>query len=255
MPERTCVLAATCDEEYKFSGVKQFVAHPEIAGLTCEDLRGAMACVGEPTGLDVVIAHKGAFRWRVRTRGEAAHSSQPNQGVNAIYKMARLIAAMEGYAADLRTRPGHPLVGGPTFSVGVIHGGTAVNIVPDFCEALVDRRLIPGEDGAGAEAELRGYLDAAGEYDMETLLEDWPLETPPEAEIVDRAERAVAEVLGSAHISGVQYGTDASKMTRAGIACVVCGPGDIAQAHTAEEWVETAQVEAAARIYERVLRG
>lgn len=252
-PERTLVLAATCDEEYRFSGVNAFVEDPGAVGIRPEDLRRGVACVGEPTGLRVVIAHKGAFRWRMRTRGKAAHSSNPDAGENAIYEMARLLQRMEQYAESLRARPPHPLVGGPTFSVGVIRGGAAVNMVPDLCEALVDRRLIPGEDGAGAQREIQEFLGDAIAYEMETLLEDWPLETPRDAEIVARAEAAAREALGRAEVVGVQYGTDASKLDRGGVQSVVCGPGDIAQAHTAVEWVEVAQVEAAREVYRQML--
>lgn len=254
-PERTCVLAATCDEEYRFSGVKAVIDRPHEVGLTPEQISTALACVGEPTGLQVVVAHKGAFRWRVRTRGLAAHSSNPDAGDNAIYKMARLVQILEAYAESLRGREVHPLVGGPTYSVGVISGGTAVNIVPDFCEALTDRRLIPGEDGDAAEREIREFIGDQVEYEMETLLQDWPLETPLDSEIVRRALAAARSVLGSAEPCGVQYGTDASKMERAGVQCVVFGPGDIAQAHTAVEWVEVSQVESAVEVYSRILTG
>lgn len=255
VPERTCILAATCDEEYRFSGILAFVSDPGVIGLSHQALSGAWGCVGEPTGLDVVVAHKGAFRWRVRTRGRAAHSSEPQRGENAIYRMTSLLAAMQRYAADLERRPQHPLVGGPTFSVGVIRGGSAVNVVPDRCEVLVDRRLIPGEDGAAAEAELRQYLGGDVDYSLENLLTDWPLETAPDAAIVQRVQAAALQVLGRVNIRGVAYGTDASKLDRAGVQCVVCGPGDIAQAHQAVEWVEARQVEQAVALYRKVLTG
>ena len=254
-PERTCILAATCDEEYRFGGVWRFVEDPGVLGLKSEDLAGAWGCIGEPTNLSVVIAHKGAFRWRLRTHGKAAHSSDPDRGENAILKMAPLLLALEVYAEGLRARPKHPLVGTPTFSVGTIRGGSAVNIVPDLCEVQVDRRLIPGEDGEQAQRELRAALDAVAPcgYELVTLLQDWPMETPREAHIVRRAVAAVEAVLGSATIAGVAYGTDASKLARAGAQCVVCGPGNIAQAHTAEEWVDVAEVEAAVEVYRGLL--
>ena len=255
VPRRTCVLAATCDEEYRFGGVKRLLSHPQEVGLTEDELTGAMACVGEPTGLDVVIAHKGAFRWRMRTHGQAAHSSEPENGQNAIYEMARLISVLHDYLQALKERPKHPLVGGPTFSVGVIRGGSAVNIVPDLCEILVDRRLVPGEDGYVVQGEIEQYIGDAVNYTLEVLLEDWPLETPEDAEIVRLTRKAAEEVLGQAVVTGVQYGTDASKMCRSGIECVVCGPGHIDQAHTAVEWVDAQQVEDAVEVYERVLTG
>jgi acetylornithine deacetylase len=130
-----------------------------------------------------------------------------------------------------------------------------VNIVPDLCEALVDRRLVPGEDPQAALGELREVLGEGegDEWELETLLEDAAMETPAEAEVVSVARDAVTRVLGHCEVGGVQYGTDASKLARHGVQCVVCGPGHIAQAHTTEEWVELAQVEAAARIYEAMM--
>ena len=256
-PDRTCLLAATCDEEFGFNGIKAFLAAPQVAGLSPELLGQAVACVGEPTELGIVIAHKGAFRWHVRTRGRAAHSSQPEKGDNAIYKMARVIAALEEYAHSLRQRPGHALVGGPSFSVGMVHGGTAVNIVPEVCEIQVDRRLIPGEDGEAAAAEIRQFLRerVQDEVELSTLLVDWPMETAADSEVVLRAQRAARAAGTSPDLLGVQYGTDASKMARSGVQCVVCGPGHIAQAHTAVEWVEATQVEAAVDFYEAFLTG
>ncbi len=254
-PARTCILAATCDEEYRFSGVNAFLAHPEVAGLATDDLPGAMACVGEPTALAVVIAHKGAFRWRLRTHGTAAHSSNPDAGCNAIYRMATVISQLEAYARSLGSRARHPLVGGPTFSVGTIRGGSAVNIVPDRCEILIDRRLIPGEDGEAAREEIVAFLGASTPYELETLLTDWPMETARDAQIVSCLERATTAVCGTCRVTGVQYGTDASKLHRCGVQCVVCGPGNIAQAHTANEWVDIGELEAAVEVYTRVLTG
>jgi succinyl-diaminopimelate desuccinylase len=253
VPPRSCLLAATCGEEYKFTGARALVDRPAEAGLSTSDFARTCACVGEPTALQVIIAHKGAFRWRIRTAGRASHSSDPERGDNAIYHMADLIAILREYAASLADRPRHPLVGGPKFSVGIIQGGSAVNIVPDQCEILVDRRLIPGEVGPEALEEIRGFVAGRVPFEAETLLEDWPLETSPEASIVRRTRAAVAQVLGQSAIGGVAYGTDASKYHRSGIESIVCGPGDIAQAHTAEEWVDTSQVEAAARVYEHLI--
>jgi acetylornithine deacetylase/succinyl-diaminopimelate desuccinylase-like protein len=252
-PPCTVVLAATCDEEYLFRGIRALISRPREAGLEPGQLATAMGCVGEPTGLQVVIAHKGALRCQLRTRGVAAHSSEPGKGRNAIYPMGRLLGRLEAHAAELAARAGHPLVGPPTLNVGRVSGGVAVNIVPDACEALVDRRLLPGEGPQEALAELRGALGEDEEWELETLLEDEALETAAEAEVVSLARDAVTGTLGQCAVAGVQYGTDASKLARAGVQSVVCGPGQIAQAHTTEEWVEVAQLEAAARVYEAMM--
>lgn len=252
-PARTVILAATCDEEFSFRGVHALVQDPGVAGLSQDDLAGAWGCVGEPTGLQVITAHKGALRALLRTRGLAAHSSDPSAGRNAIYPMARLVQRLEAHAAGLRRRPAHPLVGAPTLNVGSLHGGIAVNIVPDLCEARIDRRLIPGEDPDGALQELEEALGDDLAWELEVLLRDAPLETPARSEAVALALRSVASVLGRSRCGGVAYGTDASKLAAAGVQCVVCGPGNIAQAHTTQEWVAVEQVEAAARVYEAMM--
>lgn len=246
-PPRTIILAAVVDEEYLHSGARAYLADAgPIAG----------AVVGEPTSLRVVIAHKGALRTRITTRGVSAHSSNPEAGVNAIYRMAHAVVALEQLAAELRDREPHPLVGGPTLSVGTIHGGMAVNIVPELCQAMVDRRLIPGEMPDEALAEIAAALEgilAEGD-DLTPTLKDWAVETAEDEEIVDLTRAAVREVTGDDEPMGVAYCTDGCDFVEAGVPLVVLGPGEIAQAHTAEEWVELSQVDTAAEIYERIMR-
>src|SRR5580704_8115806 len=133
-PECEVWMVAAADEEHSFRGVSKL----------CEGLQADAAIVAEPTALRAVIASKGVLRWKVRTRGKAAHSSKPELGINAIVNMTRVIEAFEQSAATL-ARPPHPLLGGPTLNIGVIHGGVQVNFVPDSCEIEIDRRLLPGE--------------------------------------------------------------------------------------------------------------
>src|SRR4029077_16099777 len=93
-----------------------------------------LAIIAEPTDLNVIVAHRGAVRWKLRTRGRACHSSRPGEGVNAIYKMAEVLSCLERYADELpRMVQPHPLCGSPTISVGRIGGGISVNTVPDEC--------------------------------------------------------------------------------------------------------------------------
>src|SRR5262249_4506742 len=103
-------------------------------------------------------AHKGAIRWRMSTAGRSCHSSRPDQGLNAIYRMGHLLAGIERFAAYLQGSCTDPLLGPPTLSVGRIEGGTSVNTVPDRCTIEVDRRVIPGEDPFEAPAQLMNYL-------------------------------------------------------------------------------------------------
>lgn len=245
---RSVVMAATVDEEYTFLGA---------AGLLREVLLADEAVVGEPTSLRIVVAHKGAARWRISTSGRSAHSSAPDVGINAISRMAHMVAALEDYAAALDALPKHPLLGGPTFNVGAIHGGAMANVVPDFCEILTDRRTVPGERFPDVERRFRDFLsDRLGadfEYAMEVLLSAPPLDDSANAALAERVRRLAPPAMGEVTLTGVSYGTNASLYAEAGMPSVAFGPGDIAQAHTADEWVSLPQVTLAADLYFRLI--
>ncbi len=246
------VMACTVDEEHTFLGVQELVRR---------GVQADMAVVAEPTRLHVVNAHKGAVRWDLHTAGRSCHSSSPGQGVNAIYRMAHLLTAIEQYAAELQASPSDPLLGPPTLSVGRIEGGTSVNTVPDHCRVEIDRRLIPGELPDAALQQFTTFLQKYGawtDYPF-TCSEPWlsmpPLSPQNSAELVDRLGRAIDEVIGSHRVTVVPYGTDASTIALAGIPSVVFGPGDIAQAHTKDEWVSLEEVEQASEILFRLACG
>src|SRR5437588_6126791 len=143
------IMACTVDEEHTFLGVKRLVQN----GLNAD-----AAVIAEPTQLQIVNAHKGVCRWYVSTSGRACHSSRPDQGVNAIYKMAALLAGIEQFAETLRAARIDPLLGPATLSVGRIEGGSSANTVPDRCRIEIDRRIIPGEDPLEAPRELFAHL-------------------------------------------------------------------------------------------------
>ena len=229
-------IAAVVDEEHAFRGVLKL----------CEGLKADVAIVSEPTGMRLVSASKGVLRWKIRCRGRAAHSSKPHLGDNAITRMARVVLALENDTAALG-RASHPLVGSPTLSVGLIQGGTQVNIVPDACTISVDRRLIPGEDPVDVRRHYERLLAPLGAEMDPPMLEDPALETPLDAAVV----RLARELLGDP--VGVPYGSDASKLSRAGIPSILVGPGSIDQAHTADEYVDLAQVERSFEFYREMM--
>ncbi len=245
---RSVVLAAAVDEEYRFRGVEAMVR----SGLRADEV-----VVGEPTQLQIVVAHKGAMRWQMIVRGRAAHSARPELGDNAVYKMARLVSTLEEYAGELAEQPGEDQLGGPTLSVGVIRGGHMPNIVPDYCEILVDRRLVPGESFDHAEDHLQRFLQSRlgpdFAYEAQLILADLPLSRTHNRELAARAQRIVGEVLGEGLITCVHYGSDASKFAARGMPAILLGPGNIAQAHAADEWVDLQQVCAASEVYYRLM--
>ncbi len=241
-------LCAVVDEEYTFGGA---------AHLVRSGFRAGRALVGEPTRLQVVTAHKGAARWRLTALGRSAHAATPWEGDNAIYRMAAVIAALERYATVLQTAPPHPRLGPRTLNVGTVEGGQTVNTVPDRCVVTVDRRVLPGEDLAEVMASMQELLEKEGlaeRIEVAEILRDAPLETPEEAPWA-QAVLAAARSVTNSNTAAVHYGTDASKFADVGMPAVVIGPGDIAQAHTAEEWVHLGEVRAAVEVYSRVLAG
>lgn len=247
---------ASVDEEYLMRGAQAFAQ-----SCLAEGRRIDGAIVGEPTRLDVVIAHKGFVRWQMHTVGRAAHSSNPSLGDNAIYQMADLIGLLRRRLEPAFAARSHPLVGPVTWSIGTISGGTSVNIVPESCTVDIDRRLLPGETGAAALAEIDAAIaeiqrerpDIRSHRD-EPFGDVAGLDTPADAPIVGALAVACRSIRGEARLVGVPYGTNASKLSRAGIPCVVFGPGDVSQAHTANEFVPVEQVIAAADIYEAAVR-
>lgn len=241
------------DEEYTFKGILHFLK----GGFWAQG-----AVIGEPTELDLVIAHKGLVRWRIEVTGKAAHSSKPQEGINAVVKMAQIICRIEDEMMPQLPRNSHALVGSPTLSIGKIQGGIQINIVPDRCVIELDRRLIPGEEPKSVLAVFEDLLSRMKQQDPnlrvameEPFLVDFPLETKDTEEIVALGKEAITAVMGRAEAKGVPYGTDGSKTARAGIPTIVLGPGSINQAHTADEFVEIEQVVRAADIYARIMLG
>ena len=244
------VLAAMADEEFGFSGSWKLI----------EDSWPVSACVvGEPTQLRRVIAHKGIVRWRINVHGLSAHGAEPELGQNAVYDGARVALALEEFAQQMAKQEPHPLLGHSTLNVGRVAGGHAVNIVPDKCVFELDCRLLPADDAHhmlhACEQFVRERLGDSVRFDFEDpFLMDPPLETATDSSVITSLGRAQQEELGQQkELTGANYGTDGSKLSRAGIQTVVCGPGNIAQAHTANEFVEIEQVELASRMYKRLL--
>lgn len=258
----TVVMACTVNEEHGYSGASALPRLWEAGACSIVPRRPDAAVVAEPTSLQVVIAHKGAVRWRVRTRGRAAHSSQPHRGDNALYKMGRVLAALEAYARDVATSvPAHRLCGRATLSVGTIQGGLSVNTVPDVCTIEIDRRLLPGEQAQEAYRQVIDFVNRQPGIDFvveheEPYLKGTPLAADGNSALADRLLGVVRELFGAGDKIGVSYGTDAATIAAAGVPSVVFGPGSIDQAHTADEWLALDELARASQaLYEFVRRG
>jgi len=231
--ETEIVFVGLIDEEHAQAGSR---------ALAKSRFKADLAIVGEPTKLQVVIAHKGSLWLEVETHGKAAHGATPQFGRNAVHEMARIVDLLEtDYAAQLRRRK-HPLLGAATVNVGTISGGTQPNIVPDSCKITVDRRTVPGETDAGARREIAALLRArklSAKISSAKLAPAVPLETNHKLPLVRRFMKCV----GQTKPRGVDFFCDAAVLSAGGIPSVVFGPGDIAQAHTADEWISLAELE------------
>ncbi len=247
------IMACTVDEEFTHKGSSR---------LAASRLGADLGIVAEPTMLQVVNCHKGAVRWKIRTSGIACHSSTPQLGLNAIYRMAPIIAALEQYAEELAASPAHHVLGVPSLSVGRIEGGQSVNVVPDWCEIEIDRRVIPGENPSDCIQRVESFLRRQiGGLEGSTFLPPWVQmpalsgDLPGTGAFAEAVRIAVGSAIGSIPaLQGVPYGTDAGPLAESGLPCLVFGPGDIAQAHTRDEWVELDQVRAAVDAYFAIAR-
>jgi acetylornithine deacetylase len=246
-PECEVWLAAVVDEEFSYRGVVRL----------CEGLRAEAAIVAEPTEMRLVTATKGVLRFRIVTRGLAAHSSKPHLGHNAISDMARVILEFEAENARLADEQ-HPLLGAATVNVGVVRGGVQVNLVPNEASIEVDRRLLPHERAEDVASSYEALLQQMrerhrnfeGRIERPLLLVDEALDTNFASEVVRQSQRILSEMSRDPSPCGVPFGSDASKLSRAGIPAVVFGPGSINQAHAVDEFVELAHVEEAERFYQ-----
>ena len=233
--ETEIIFAGVVDEENAQAGSRALVAGGLKAGL---------AIVGEPTRLQVVTAHKGSLWLRLETRGKSAHGARPELGRNAVHEMARVVDTLEtSYARQLRKRR-HTLLGHATVSVGMIQGGTQPNVVPDACSITIDRRTLPGEREAAVRREVVEFLRRRGfsvSLASTKLAPCLPMETNAGLPLVRQLLRGA----GQRSPAGVDFFCDAAVLAEGGIPSVVFGPGDIAQAHTSDEWISTSSLERA----------
>lgn len=244
-PHGTLELELVSDEEsggFKGAGylVREKLIHPDLA------------IVGEPTALRVVRAQRGIAWSRITTRGLAAHGSAPERGVNAIYHMAEIVRELVASVPDTK----HPVVGNPTLSIGTIHGGEKLNIIPASCAIEIDRRTIPGE----TNEDIIGQFEAAvarartvyPEIDavVEIVDSGAPFEVDESSPLVRSMADAVAEVTGAgAEIIGFRGASDARFIADSGVDVIVFGPGDITLAHTARESIDLEELERGALAY------
>jgi acetylornithine deacetylase len=242
-------LAFSYDEEAGCRGVPHMIRRlPEL----CARPEGAI--IGEPSGMRAIRAHKGKAAARVKIHGRSGHSSRPDQGLNAIHAMAEILDRAIKTAETLQTGPFDQNFEPPysSLQVGMISGGQALNIIPDFCSADLEARAIAGVSPADLLEPVRlatialkqkGYTtewDILSAYPALSLAEDAPL------------ARLLEELTGITPLAAVSYGTEAGLFQAAGIDAIICGPGDIARAHRPDEFIRINELAACQAMIERL---
>jgi acetylornithine deacetylase/succinyl-diaminopimelate desuccinylase-like protein len=234
----------TLGYEIWFAGLMGEESGQYGAKALAEEERFDFVIAGEPTDIKTVHAHKGSLWVTLTAHGKAVHASAPELGENAIYKMTSAIERIRALVLPDLSKTIHPLLGSSTLSVGTINGGSKTNIVPDHCEATLDIRVIPGED---PQRIINLIRQAAPDLDI-VHLGSAPLYTNPDHPLV-----AKLSSLGATPI-GAPWFCDAAVFAQQGVASIALGPGSIAQAHTADEWIACDDLESGADFFERFLR-
>ena len=242
-------LAFTYDEEVGCHGASRL-----MEGLKRSNhVLPACAVIGEPTGYQVFRLHKGFHSVRVKVKGVEGHSSKPGKGANAIAQMGRVLEKVMAVSQERSTKRSMAEffeVPHTTVNVGLIQGGTALNIIPNHCEMFFEYRTMPGEDSEFVYRQVEGYVREVllpefrkqqPQVDMTVELtgRGLPMMTPPGTEI----EALALELTGNAKSSAAPYYTEGAIYNESGIPTVICGPGDIDQAHRPNEFVTREQLE------------
>lgn len=234
------------DEEIGCIGVR-----PMIERLGKDLPMPEIVFVGEPTGMEVVDAHKGPARWNVTVTGRAAHSSMAHLGVNAVHVSAQIIGELRTIEAELREKHRDDRFEPPyaTLQVTTIEGGAASNIIPLSCKLGFEVRALPGVDVDAIERRVAQFAELHCLPAMRAVAEEAAIDielvnyVPPfGARAGSQAVALALHLAGGNRTSAVSYATEAGLFQTAGPDTVVCGPGHIAQAHTANEWVAESEL-------------
>ena len=228
------------DEEHGGRGVEAAIAQ----GYKCD-----YAIVGEPSDLDVVRAHNGLTWLSLTTTGVAAHGSAPWVGVNAIDRMFEVVQELRSAIAIF---PDHPETGPMSLNLGTINGGDLPNRVPTKCEAVVDIRVVPPIKLADVRQALSPIIDGKDWLTYSKPKDRECLNTPPDSPLIKAVLATASEMGTPAKIVGGRGWTEAESFsTLLGIDAIVCGPGNMRQAHSSNEFVSISEVQRAAELYVR----
>jgi len=247
---RQILITAVVDEEYDSLGMRALID----AGIRAE-----AAIITEPTRLAICPAHRGFVWMELTFKGRAAHGSRYDIGVDAITHAALVLAELEKLERTRESGPTHRLLGRGSLHASTIRGGVGMSTYPEECVLAIERRTLPGESTEKALKEIDTACAAVRErhpqLDVRVTLTtaQLPSDVPDDSPIVKRLRNALKREGESVRIEGLSAWTDAALLNEAGIPTICFGPGDIALAHAAEEFVPIAEIETAKRVLTRVV--
>lgn len=243
--KRKLLLAFVGDEEVALGGSKFFIKNGR---KLLWDVKYGV--IGEPTAFMITRAQKGIANMRVKIKGKAAHGSSPELGDNAIYKACDMIQEIRKLIKGLKKKNDNVL-GSGTINIGKMVGGIKVNIVPDYCEVDIDRRIIPGETPALARKQINDILKKLKiKAEIEALLSRLPMKIPEDSELIK-----MLKVITRTRTRGTAGYTEAELYYRdCGIECVICGPGKIGIAHTVNEYMEISALKKGVIMFEKLIK-
>jgi len=239
------IVAVTADEEYESVGTRAMLER---------GVRADAAIVGEPTGLDVMPAHRGFVWIEVVVAGRAAHGSRWEIGVDAIRHAGLLLAELDRVDAEDLPRRSHPLLGRASMHASTIEGGLGMSTYPDRCVLRLERRTLPGENGSDVVDEVRRACEAVRaarpsfDAELKLLMAQGPSDVATDAPVVRSLEESLRERGEPVRVSGMSAWTDAALLNAAGIPAICFGPGDISLAHAAEEYIPLPEIDRAASV-------
>jgi acetylornithine deacetylase len=262
--KRPVVFVITADEEVRMLGARELA--PALQGILGDVPQPTLAWIGEPTSYNVLHAHKSICTFEVRVRGRGGHSGAPDQGVNAIAVMGKVIEVLGNLQAERRA------IDNPEFAdvfpespydvmnLGTIRGGLAANVIAEQCVLRASYRSLPKTDPLALYAELKQRLGAIDPHDYAsanfaaTIEVDLLLAAPPMwSSRGTTLERILFEVTGNKSARGAQFATDGAWFSGAGIQCLICGPGDYEQAHQPNESIRREAFERGPAMITRVI--
>jgi acetylornithine deacetylase len=248
---RQILVAAVVDEEYESLGMRALLA---------DGIRADAAIITEPTRLAICPAHRGFVWMDVVVTGRAAHGSRYDIGIDAITHAGLLLAQLEKLERTRESGPRHQLLGRGSLHASKIQGGVGMSTYPELCNLAIERRTLPGESTEKALGEIRDafarvrseHPQFAARVTLNTA--QLPSDVPVDSPIVKRLSGALEREGVPVKIEGLSAWTDAAPLNEAGIPTICFGPGDIALAHAAEEFVPIEEIDVATRVLTRLVR-